>query len=206
VFLHLANLAVSGTGLIYAWMSYLLQPVDEWAVVNHPWQPLVQHLHVLAAPLLVFAIGLIWSVHVLGKLQNGHRVRASGLGLMALFLPMAASGYLQQVAVDPEWRRRWVVIHVISSLLWVGAIVVHQVRSLVGKAADQSGTEVSDFAITANQSTDSSSFAITANQSTDSSSAAAAAGGGRQTSRNISSGTSPATIADSTSAASGGRK
>ena len=193
VFLPLANLAVAGTGLVYAWMRYLVAPADEWAVVNHPWQPLVQHLHVLSAPLLVFAIGVIWSVHAIAKLRNGRRGRASGLGLMALFLPMAASGYLLQVAVDPEWRRRWVVIHVISSLLWVAALVVHQVRAVVGKTADQSGTEVS-------------AFAITASQSTDSSSAAAAVGGGRQTSRSISSGTSSSTIADSTSAASGGRK
>jgi hypothetical protein len=192
VFLHLANLAVSGTGLVYAWMRYLLQPADEWAVVNHPWQPLVQHLHVLSAPLLVFAIGLIWSVHAIAKLRNGRRGRASGLGLMALFLPMAASGYLLQVAVDPEWRRRWIVIHIVSSLLWVGALVVHQVRALRSKAADQSGTEISAFAITANQSTDFPSVP--------------SASAGRQTSRNISSGTSPATIADSTSAASGGGK
>ncbi len=193
VFLHLANLAVSGTGLIYAWMRYLVEPVDEWAVVNHPWQPLVQHLHVLAAPLLVFAIGLIWSVHAIAKIRNSRRVRASGLGLMALFLPMAASGYLLQVAVDPGWRRTWIWIHVASSLLWVGAFAVHQVRALGMKGADQSGTEVS-------------ASAITANQSTDSSSGVSAAGGGRQTSRNSSSGTSSATIADSTSAASGGRK
>ena len=146
VFLHLANLAVSGTGLIYAWMSYLLQPVDEWAVVNHPWQPLVQHLHVLSAPLLVFAIGLIWSVHALAKLRNGRRGRTSGLGLMALFLPMAASGYLLQVAVDPGWRRTWIWVHDVSSLLWVGAFVFQKVRALVRKAADQSGTEVSAIA------------------------------------------------------------
>ncbi len=108
------------------------------------------------------------------------------------FLPMAASGYLLQVAVDPEWRRRWIVIHIVSSLLWVGALVVHQVRALGSKAADQSGTEISAFAITANQSTDPASVP--------------SAAGGRQTSRSISSGTSPATIADSTSAASGGGK
>ena len=193
VFLHLANLAVAGTGLVYAWMRYLVAPADGWAVVNHPWQPLVQHLHVLAAPLLVFAIGLIWSVHVLGKLQNGHRVRASGLGLMALFLPMVASGYLLQVAVDPGWRQTWIWIHVASSLLWVAAFAFHKLRALGTKTADQSGTEVS-------------AFAITANQSTDSSSGASAVGGGRQTSRSISSGTSSSTIADSTSAAVGGGK
>ncbi|MFV2072526.1 MAG: hypothetical protein ACC742_07725, partial [Thermoanaerobaculales bacterium] len=112
LFLHLANLAVGATGLVYAWMRYLVEPVDEWAIVAHPWQPLVQHLHVLAAPMLVFAVGLIWSVHVLGKLKNGRKKRAAGIGLTALFLPMAASGYLLQVAVDPEWRQRWVLIHV----------------------------------------------------------------------------------------------
>ncbi len=192
VFLHLANLAVCGTGLVYAWMRYLVEPADEWAVVNHPWQPLVQHLHVLSAPLLVFAIGVIWSVHAIAKLRNGRRGRTSGLGLLALFLPMVASGYLLQVAVDPGWRRTWIWVHVASSLLWVAAFAIHKVRALGRKAADQSGTEVSAFAITANQSTDSLS--------------ASAVGGGRQTSRSISSGTSPATIADSTSAASGGGK
>ena len=190
IFLHLANLAVSGTGLVYAWMSYLAEPVDEWAVVNHPYQPLVQHLHVLAAPLLVFAIGMIWSVHAIAKLRNSRRGRASGLGLMMLFLPMAASGYFLQVAVDPDWRRGWVVIHIVSSLLWVLALAVHQIRAVVGKAADQSGTEVSAFAISANQSTDSPSVPL--------------ASDGRQTSCSISSGTSLETIEDSTSAASGG--
>lgn len=101
LFLHLSNLAVCGTGLVYAWMRYLVEPGDEWAVVNHPWQPHFQHLHVLTAPLLVFALGLIWSTHVLGKLANGSENRVAGAGLTALFLPMVASGYLLQVAVDP---------------------------------------------------------------------------------------------------------
>ena len=131
--LHLANIAVCGTGLVYAWMRYLVEPADEWAVVNHPWQPYVQHLHVLAAPLLVFALGLIWSAHILGKLQNGRKNRAAGIGLTTLFLPMAASGYLLQVAVDPGWRRTWVWVHVVSSLLWVAAFVVHQVRAMMTK-------------------------------------------------------------------------
>ena len=64
LFLHVANGLVGGTGLVYAAMRYLMNPTDEWSVVNHPWQPHVQHLHVLVAPLLVFAAGLIWSRHV----------------------------------------------------------------------------------------------------------------------------------------------
>lgn len=138
---HLANLAVCGTGLVYAWMRYLVEPADEWAVVNHPWQPHIQHLHVLAAPLLVFALGLIWSAHVLGKLENGRKNRVVGIGLTALFLPMAASGYLLQVAVDPVWRRTWVWVHVVSSLLWVAAFVVHQVVALATKKRNGLGED-----------------------------------------------------------------
>jgi hypothetical protein len=133
LFLHVANLVVSGTGLVYAWMRYLVAPADEWAVVNHPWQPLFQHLHVLAAPLLVFAMGLIWSAHIIGKLQNGRKNRMAGLGLTALFLPMASSGYLLQVSVQPGWRQAWIWVHIVSSLLWVAAFVVHQVVAMAKK-------------------------------------------------------------------------
>jgi len=128
---HLANLAVSGTGLAYAWMRYLVEPVDEWAVVNHPWQPALQHLHVVSAPLLVFAMGLIWSAHVVGKLKNGSTNRVAGIVLTAFFLPMAASGYLLQVSVDPGPRKAWMWIHIVASLVWVAAFVAHQVKAMV---------------------------------------------------------------------------
>jgi len=136
-FVHLANLAVSGTGLVYAWMRYLAEPADEWAVVNHPWQPHLQHLHVLFAPLLVFAMGLIWSAHVVGKMKNGPANRSAGIGLTALFLPMAASGYLLQVSVDPGWRLTWMLVHVVASVLWMVAFVVHQVGAMVAMRRDR---------------------------------------------------------------------
>lgn len=124
---HVANLLVGGTGLVYAWMLYFARPADEFAVVNHPWQPAVQHLHVVAAPLLVFAIGLIWRVHA----WAGFRLRApnrwaSGLALLAMALPMIASGYLLQTAVDPAWRKAWLIVHLATSGIWVVATGVHQ--------------------------------------------------------------------------------
>ena len=131
--LHLSNLLVSGSGVVYAWMLYFAEPDDPFAVVNHPWQPHLQHLHVLAAPLLVFALGLIWNAHVLGKLGNGRKNRVVGVGLTTLFLPMAASGYLLQVAVDPGWRQTWTWVHVASSLLWVVAFSAHQAVAWVAK-------------------------------------------------------------------------
>ncbi|HPK65509.1 MAG TPA: hypothetical protein PKX99_02905 [Thermoanaerobaculia bacterium] len=60
--LHIGSLLVGGTGLVYAWMRYVATPADPDAVVSHPWQPMVQHLHVLTAPLLVLAIGALFPV------------------------------------------------------------------------------------------------------------------------------------------------
>ncbi len=129
MFLHVANTLVGGSGLVYAVMRYLMTPADEWSVVNHPWQPHVQHLHVLAAPLLVFAAGLIWNRHVSLKYRNGGQGRSTGIGLVVSLVPMAASGYLIQVAVDPDWRAVWIVVHVASSLVWLGVLSVHQLRT-----------------------------------------------------------------------------
>ena len=141
LFLHVANGLVGGTGLVYATMRYLMSPVDEWSVVNHPWQPHVQHLHVLAAPLLVFAVGLIWSRHVSTKYRNGSQGRTTGIGLVVALVPMAVSGYLIQVAVDPTWRTAWVVIHVASSLVWLVVLTAHQVRTWLvpGRARSRDG-------------------------------------------------------------------
>lgn len=95
--LHLGSLLVGGTGLVYAGMRYLAVPADPEAVVGHPWQPAVQHLHVLTAPLLVLAVGALFHAHAWTALRLGVRDgRASGLVLLASALPMIASGYLLQ--------------------------------------------------------------------------------------------------------------
>ena len=128
---HLSTLLVGGTGLVYAWMRYLLPPADEWSVVHHPLQPLTQHLHVLTAPLLVFGVGLIWSHHVWGHWRRGVPARRrSGLFLLLGLVPMAASGYLLQTTADESWRRAWVIVHVASSLLFLAGYAGHVVAAL----------------------------------------------------------------------------
>jgi hypothetical protein len=123
--LVLANLSVGVTGVVYAVMRYLLEPVDEWAVVNHPWQPHLQHLHVLAVPLLVFAVAMVWKQHAFAALRNGRRRLVSGMTVLASFVPMVASGYLIQVAVQPGWRTVWVGVHLVASGLWLLGYLVH---------------------------------------------------------------------------------
>ncbi|HVS03845.1 MAG TPA: hypothetical protein VMT16_13850 [Thermoanaerobaculia bacterium] len=117
---HASLLLVGITGLIYAWMRYLLAPTDPYAVVNHPLQPAMQHLHVLTAPLLVFAVGLIWRAHVWSHWRKGvGSRRRSGLLLLANLAPMVLSGYLIQTTVSEGWRVAWVVVHCTTAALFL---------------------------------------------------------------------------------------
>jgi hypothetical protein len=128
--LHVSNALVGGTGLAYAWMRYVSEPADEFAVVNHPWQPLTQHVHILVAPLLVFAAGLIFQRHVWARLRAGFQPRRStGLVLTAMLVPMVASGYLLQTSASETWRDVWIVAHVATSAIWIVGYVVHLVSS-----------------------------------------------------------------------------
>lgn len=129
--LHGSNLLVGGTGLVYAWMIYLSRPADPYALVNHPWQPHAQHLHVLFAPLVVFAAGLVWHRHIWSHFRRGVRGRRrSGLSLLLTLVPMVASGYLIQTAVDGGWRQVWVGVHLAASGMWLLAYAGHQVPLL----------------------------------------------------------------------------
>lgn len=124
--IHVSTLLVGGTGLVYAWMLYLVEPSDPYAVVNHPLQPLLQHLHLWSAPLLVFGAGLIWRSHIWAHFRRGVRSRrASGLGLLLTLAPMVASGYLIQTAVSEGWHTAWVAIHLSTSGIWMLAHVGH---------------------------------------------------------------------------------
>ena len=128
--IHLSNLAVGGTGLVYAVMLYALESDDPFSVVNHPLQPQTQHFHVLTAPLFVFAVGLIWRRHIWGHWSRPTtRSRYSGASLFLLLVPMVASGYLLQTSVEPSWRKVWTVIHLSTSALWVLAFVGHFVST-----------------------------------------------------------------------------
>lgn len=124
--MFVSGLLVAGTGAVYGWMRYLATSPDPFAVVNHPWQPHLLHLHVVTAPLLVFAVGLVWREHVWKHFRNGVRGRRrSGLSMMLTLVPMIVSGYLIQTAVEPAWRTAWVVVHVAASVLWTAGFGAH---------------------------------------------------------------------------------
>jgi len=126
-FTHVA-VALSGlTGLVYGWLRYFVQPEDEFALVNHPAEPWLKSLHILLVPLLLVAFGLVFRDHIWTKIRSGAQARRrTGWVLFALFTPMVISGYLLQVSADPDLRQFWLVLHLVSSLIWLPFYGIHQ--------------------------------------------------------------------------------
>ena len=128
--LHLGALLTGLSGLLYGWLRYYGRVPGEFGIEPHPLQGLVQHLHVLAAPLLLFALGMAVRGHLAAKLRAGTREgRRTGLGLGFLILPMVAAGYLVQVATAPIWRLAFAWVHGVASLLFLVVYLVHGVRA-----------------------------------------------------------------------------
>jgi hypothetical protein len=149
LFFRFADLVVSGSGLAYAYFVFVAAPsADDFSVVASPLQPVMQHLHVLAAPLLVFAVGWLWSQHAMkrfGHARAGLKPgKFSGYALLFLFFPMAMTGYLLQVSVDETLRRTMSLAHTALSLAWVASSAVHALRLYIApspKAVDPEAIE-----------------------------------------------------------------
>ena len=65
----------------------------------------------------------MWS----GWKRGGRERRRSGVSLALTLVPMVASGYLIQTAVEESWRHAWVVVHLVASGLWLLGYLAHQV-------------------------------------------------------------------------------
>ncbi len=131
---HVSALAIGATGALWAWMAYIwdpgAEPLDPEQLLGwsdrHPAVPLVRTLHLVVAPVAVFAVGLIWTSHVAPRLRRHRARRATGLALALLFAPMVVSGVLLQTAASSEARDLWAWVHGLSAGVWAGAYLGHQ--------------------------------------------------------------------------------
>jgi hypothetical protein len=129
--LHISALFTGATGLLYGWLRYYSQHPGEFGVEAHPLQATLQHFHVLGAPLLVFALGMLVRGHVLPMWRNRmHSGRVSGTLLALILTPMVLSGYAIQVAMEPRWRLGFAWLHGVTSLLFLAGYGVHQWMTL----------------------------------------------------------------------------
>lgn len=116
----------TGSGLVYLWLKYFVESSDPWAVISHPFQPLALKTHILVSPLFVFVLGAIVVKHAIVHLREGSTGRGpSGLSLLFLVLPMLLSGYVIQVVTGETAARVLALIHIGTSIGFIGALVWH---------------------------------------------------------------------------------
>jgi hypothetical protein len=140
-FLLWGSTAVVGlSGLAFLWMKYFVVPEDPYAIVNHPWQPFFLKLHILSAPVLVFAVGVVFLRHVWRQFRSGRPGgRRTGVTVVLVLVPMVFTGYLLQTVASRD-ALRWIAwIHIATSVAYVLAIGGHQLRTLAVQAASRRG-------------------------------------------------------------------
>lgn len=123
-----SSVATTLTGLVYWWMEQMMEPVSEWAVINHPLQPWVLKAHIVVAPLLVLAVGTIALDHIWKHFRGRvRRARKSGLATMWVLGPMILSGYLIQAVTHEGWLTTMVWVHVGTGAVYALGLVAHKV-------------------------------------------------------------------------------
>lgn len=148
--LQASAILVAVTGFLYLGMKYGLQPAQPWDAVNHPLQPLILKVHILSAPFLVFAIGLIATRHIWRHYrENVAKGRRSGITTVLFTGPMVVTGYLIQAVTHVGWLQAIAMGHIAFSIVFTGGLLVHEivvrrrsVRSASPLGVPRSGDEV----------------------------------------------------------------
>lgn len=121
------SVATTVTGVGFSWAKYFVSSDDPWAVVNHPWQPWFLKAHILVAPLMVFAIGMIFTRHVWRHFRNRVRLgRRSGIFTALATLPMVATGYLIQAVTHGGWLQALAIAHTVLGFAYAVGLALHQ--------------------------------------------------------------------------------
>ncbi len=129
--LHILTALVSVTGIVFFAMKYMMATADPFALINHPLQPAMLDIHILAAPFLILVLGIMYSSHISDKLDTGNKVnRRSGIAMLLSLLPMILSGYLLQVSTSAFLSKLILVLHLVSGLAFAGTYAFHQWKSI----------------------------------------------------------------------------
>jgi hypothetical protein len=118
--------ATTLTGVVYLWMRYFMEPVEQFAVINHPLQPFVLKAHILVSPLLVFALGMISVRHVWNHVANGtRRGRPSGIITASIAAVMVVTGYVIQVVTAEGVLRAIAYVHIAVGIVFALGFSMH---------------------------------------------------------------------------------
>jgi hypothetical protein len=113
------------TGVAFFWMKWMMHTDDPFAVVNHPLQPLMLHLHILFAPAFLVMFGIILNSHIGRKIGKKVPNRRSGMLSLITLAIMTVSGYLLQTLTAPTLHQIALVAHLASGAIFAVTYTVH---------------------------------------------------------------------------------
>ena len=114
------------TGVAYWWMKDMMTAAEPWAVINHPLQPWMLKAHILVAPVLVFAVGLITTRHIWKHFRQGvKKGRRSGLIAAATFAALVVTGYVLQVVTGETLLRVLGWTHLGLGIIYSAGLAAH---------------------------------------------------------------------------------
>ncbi len=136
---------VAVTGVAYFYMKYVMASDDPFAIINHPWQPAMLSIHLIAAPFFIAFFGMLFRSHSIRKILSPNRAnRRTGWMSLISFSAMALSGYLIQVAAAPALITLLIWTHIATSTLFVVGYGIHIV---IGYRVNKLPTETPDAAL-----------------------------------------------------------
>ena len=124
---HILTGILSVGGILLFIMRYLMESHDPFQLVNHPWQPFLLDIHILAAPCLILILGMVFGTHISDKLRSrSEGNRRTGIVMLLTFPPMVISGYLLQVSASSILSILATVVHVVSGTVFAVIYFWHQ--------------------------------------------------------------------------------
>ena len=142
---HVGWTVVAASGLLYGALKYFVTASDPDSRLATPWQPSVLAVHLLAAPIAVFGLGLLFRRHALARWITGERLGRRTGGLMLwLAVPLGLSGYMVSVLTG-ELTRRWTGwIHAAMGLVFAAGYALHPRASTLPEDSPETPPEPKD--------------------------------------------------------------
>ena len=118
-------LATAVTGLGQAWMRYLLEPVDDFSVWNHPWQETTEALHAFLGPVASLGLGVVLTAHAGERLRHpgtSGRAKLGGFLVGGLVIALVVSGAWLLGWPDPDTKLVSWIHGIVGALLLLGMV------------------------------------------------------------------------------------
>lgn len=127
-FVHLTSYLTIGHGILYYVIKNFMTNETQYGIRPNEYQGLIQSVHIILSPILIFALGLLWKNHILKFFRKKSIKLYSGIILTTTLITISFSGYLIQIIYNIKGKEIATYIHLIFSALYIGSYLYHHFK------------------------------------------------------------------------------